>query len=81
MVVIRDVRNYSSYHFALRDSLLQHLTQFHGSYLRGRCAFTLSLPAPEDLRLADSKFQELKTLYSTLPPLTRPPRPQWRSEK
>ena len=80
MVIIRDVRNYSLYRFALWDRLLQRPMWCHGRYLQGRHAFPLSLPAPEEIRLSDKRFQEFKALDITLPPLNRPPRPQWMSD-
>ena len=80
MAGIRDKRNYSSDHFALRAILLQRLARCHGSYLRGRCAYILSLPSPEDLRPANRKFQDMKELKQTPPLLSLPPRPQWISE-
>ena len=80
MVEIRDVSNYSSDQFALQSRLLQQPMQCHCSYLRGCRASSLSFPAPEDLRISDNKFQQLKALDSTPTPLTRPPRPQWMSD-
>ena len=80
MVVIRYINNYSSDYFALRDRLLQCPTRCHGSYLQGCHAFPLALPDPDNLRLADRKFQELKSLGPTLSPFTHPPYPQWMSD-
>ena len=74
------MQNYSSYHLILQAKLLQCSTRCHSRYLRGRRDFTLSLPAPEYFRPTDRKFQELKALEPTLPPMTRPPRPQCMSE-
>ena len=57
MVGIRYLRNYSSDHFALQTRLLQRLAQCRSRYFQGRRAFPLSLPAPEDFRIADKKIQ------------------------
>ena len=78
MVGIKDVRNYSSDNSALRVIILQRPMRCHGSYLQGRCVFPLSLPAPEDFRPVDRKFQDLKALEPTPP--NCPPLPQWMSE-
>ena len=80
MVVIRDIINCSSDQFALRYRILQCLMQCHGIYLRGCRAFPLALPAPDNLRLTDRKFQELKALYPTTSPLAHPPHSQWMSD-
>ena len=75
MAGIGDVRNYLWDHFALRARLLQHLMCCHVRYHRGCFAFHLFLSASEDFRPADRKFQKLKALEPTHPPLTCPPRP------
>ena len=62
MVGIRDMQNYPSDHFKLRDRLVNNLMRCHRSYLQGRCAFALSLLAPEDFRPVGKQFQELKAL-------------------
>ena len=80
MVGIREVSNYSSDQFALRARLLQLPMRCHGSYLRGRRYFTLSLPAPDYFRLTDKKLKDSKALEPKPPPMTRPPHPQWMSE-
>ena len=80
MVVIWDVRNYSSDHFALWDRLLQSLARCHGSNLQGRRTLPLSLPATEQFPPADRKYQDLNSLNTTPPTLTRPPLPRWISE-
>ena len=77
MVGIKDVRNYSSDYSALQARLLQCPVRCYIGYLQGRRSFPLSLPAPEDFRPTDRKFQELKSLEPTPPPLTRSPLPQW----
>ena len=80
MVGIREVSNYSSDQFALRARLLQLPMRCHGSYLRGRRYFTLSLPAPDYFRLTDKKLKDSKALEPKPPPMTRPPHPQWMLE-
>ena len=62
LVDIRDMRNFSPEHFALRARLLQRPTCFHDWYLRGRRAFPLRLPPAEELTRSDAKFQTLKAL-------------------
>ena len=52
----------------------------HRRYLWGRHAFPLSLPVSEDFIPTDRKFQDLKSLEPTPPPLTGPPHPKWMSE-
>ena len=74
------MQTYSSDHFSLQDRLLQCLTRCHGIYLRRRRAFPLSFTAPEDFRPVDRKFQDLKSLESTLPPMTDPLHPQLMSK-
>ena len=80
MVGIKDVHNYSSDNFALQARILQRQTRCHGSYLWGHRAFPLSLPAPEDFRPTDRKFQEMKAMEPNPPPTTCSPRPQWIQE-
>ena len=65
---IREMRNYSSDHFALRARLLQGLSQCHTRYLWVRLAFPLSLLAAADRSVADTKFQALKLLDLPSPP-------------
>ena len=51
MAGIRYVRNNSSDQFTLRARLLHHPLRCHISYLRGRRAFPLYLPTPEEFGL------------------------------
>ena len=71
--VIRDVRNYPPDNFTLWDRL--YSDQYGVTISTSRDAY-LPPPAPEDYRHADRKFEEVKALEPTPPPLTRPPRPR-----
>ena len=77
LVLIREMSNYSSYHFSLQAHLLQIPTLFHAHYLWGRCASALSLPSLIDISMKDTKFQALKFLELPCPPFTRTPFPLW----
>ena len=75
LVGIRDMRDYSSDHFALRAFLLQRPTRFHAGYLQVRHVLPLSLLTSTDLRMVDTKFQALKSLIPPIVPLDAPPSP------
>ena len=78
LVGIRDIRNYSSDHFAIWPRLLQRPMRCPSRCLWGRHKFPLSLPAAANLSVPDTKFQALRSLdLPPLPPLTRFPRPLW----
>ena len=75
LVGIRDMRNYTLDHFAIRARLLRHPTCYHTQYLRGRRALTLRIPTTVELSKEDANFQTLKTLEPVSPKLKCPPRP------
>ena len=62
LVGIQDMRNFLSYHFAIRARLLWLPTRCHAHYLWGRRAFLLRLSPTAELSRANAKFQTLKTL-------------------
>ena len=79
LVGIRDMRNFSLDHFALRARLLRRPTRCHTRYLQGRREFPLKLPPTAELSRAGAKFQTLQTLKPVPPKLEGPPRPLWMS--
>ena len=79
LVGIQGMRNFSSYHFALRSQLLQRPTHCHARYLWWRIAFLLILSPITKLIRANTKFQNLKTLEPVPPNMKRPHCPLWLS--
>ena len=75
MVGIKDVRNYSSDHFALRARLFQRLKRCHGRYLRGHHDLPLYLTMPEDFSLTDKKLQDWNAPTPPHPTDLTPPPP------
>ena len=75
LVDIRDMSNYSSYHFALQVRLLQRLKRCHSCYLQGRCSFPLCLPVAADLSMSETNSQALKALNTPPDPSYATPYP------
>ena len=79
LIGTRNMRNFSSDHFALRAQLLRRHIRCHAQYLRGRQVLLLRIPPAEELTRAEAKFQTFKALELVLPKLKLPPRPLWMS--